>query len=105
MKRKEIEFNAEELIGSVEAFAGHVAGRQKLTMRTMEFSLRKPVKPIGPKEIKAIRKKLNVSQSVFASLLNVATVTAISWEKGRRNPTGTALRLLDLARKKPEILV
>jgi len=105
MKRKEIEFNAEELVGSVEEFAGHVSGRQKLTMRTRELSLRKPVKPIGPREIKAIRKKLNVSQSVFAALLNVATVTAISWEKGRRNPTGTALRLLDLARKKPEILV
>ena len=105
MKHKEIEFNAEELVDSVEAFAGHLTGRQKLTLRTKGLPPPRVIKPIGPREIKAIRKKLNVSQAVFASLLNVATVTAVSWEKGRRNPTGTALRLLDLARKKPEILV
>ena len=46
----------------------------------------------------------DVSQSVFAALLNVPKVTAISWEKGRRKPTGAAWRLLDLVRRKPEIL-
>jgi len=48
--------------------------------------------------------QLNVSQSVFAALLNVPKVTAISWEKGRRKPTGAALRLLDLIRKRPNLL-
>ncbi len=105
MKRKEIEFSAEDLISSVESFARHVSGKQRLTLRTKTFILPKRIKPIAPKEIRAIRKKLNVSQSVFASLLNVPKVTAISWEKGRRNPTGAALRLLDLARKKPDVLV
>jgi putative transcriptional regulator len=57
-----------------------------------------------PKEIVALRQALNVSQAVFAGLLNVPKVTAISWEKGRRAPTGAALRLLDLIRKKPDIL-
>ena len=70
----------------------------------MSTRLPAPIKPIGPEDITALRQKLNVSQAVFAGLLNVPKVTAISWEKGRRRPTGAALRLLDLIRKKPQIL-
>jgi putative transcriptional regulator len=104
MKRKEIEFDAEALVGSVEAFAAHVQGRRKLTLRSRGLPLPPPIKPLRPKDITALRQKLNVSQAVFAGLLNVPKVTAISWEKGRRRPTGAALRLLDLVRKKPQIL-
>jgi hypothetical protein len=42
MKQKEIEFNAEELVGSVEAFAAHVQGRKKLTLRGRQLSLPPP---------------------------------------------------------------
>jgi len=104
MKRKEIRFDAEALVGSVAAFAAHVQGRQKLTLRTRKLSLPSPIKPLRPRDIAALRQKLNVSQAVFAGLLNVPKVTAISWEKGRRQPTGAALRLLDLVRKKPQLL-
>src|SRR5688572_19039255 len=107
MKRKHIEFNAEELVNSVEALARHAAGKEKLTLRTKSLTLPPAIKPIKPKEIVALRNKFGVSQAVFARLLNVLNVpkvTQISWEKGRRKPTGAALRLLDLARKKPSIL-
>jgi putative transcriptional regulator len=104
MKRKEIEFNGDDLVQSVEAFAAHVLGRKKLTLRTQRLSLPAPIKPLRPKEITALRMQLNVSQAVFAGLLNVPKVTAVSWEKGRRRPTGAALRLLDLVRKQPKIL-
>src|SRR5438034_6828611 len=104
MKRKEIEFNAEDLVSSVETLARHAAGREKITLRTKTLTLPRPVKPIKPREIVAIREQLAVSQAVFAQLLNVPKVTAISWEKGRRKPTGAALRLLDLVRKNPKIL-
>ncbi len=50
------------------------------------------------------RQALWLDEAVFAGLLNVPKVTAISWEKGRRRPTGAALRLIDLIRKKPQIL-
>jgi hypothetical protein len=33
MKTKDIEFNADDLVGSVEAFAHHLTGKQKLTLR------------------------------------------------------------------------
>jgi len=104
MKHKTIEFDAEALLGSVEALAAHVRGERKLTLRTHAVTLPEPIQPIQPEDVSAIRRRLNVSQSVFAALLNVPKVTAISWEKGRRKPTGAALRLLDLVRRKPEIL-
>src|SRR5664279_1689422 len=104
MRRKEIEFDAEALVGSVEAFAAHVQGKPKLTLRINRYSLPSPIKPLRPGDITALRQKLNVSQAVFAGLLNVPKVTAISWEKGRRQPAGAALRLLDLVRKRPQIL-
>lgn len=104
MKRKEIEFNAEELVSNIEALARHAAGKEKLTLRTRTLTLPPGIKPIKAREIVAIREQLAVSQAVFARLLNVPKVTEISWEKGRRKPTGAALRLLDLVRKRPNIL-
>jgi|SRR4051812_18437243 putative transcriptional regulator len=104
MKSKDIEFNAENLVTSVEALSRHASGQEKLTLRTTSLKLPRPIKPIKPKEIVAMRTKYGVSQAVFARLLNVPKVTAISWEKGRRKPTGAALRLLEIVRKNPSIL-
>ena len=102
MKNKEISFDAEALVASVEAMADHVRGERKLTLcrRTL---LPSPVKPLAAQDVVEIRQRLNVSHAVFASLLNVSKVTAISWEKVRRRPSGAALRLLDLARRRPEV--
>ena len=97
--------NADDLVGSVEAFVHHLRGKQKLTLRTATMPLPAPVKPLTPSQVRSIRKKLNVSQPVFAAMMNIPTVTAASWERGRRKPTGAALRLLDIARKHPEVLV
>jgi putative transcriptional regulator len=105
MKNKSIEFNAEDLVGSVESLANHVAGKDKVTLRTKTLPLPRPIKSLSPAQVRAIRKKLNVSQPVFAAMLNVPSVTAASWERGRRKPTGTALRLLDIAKRHPEVLL
>lgn len=105
MKTKGIEFNADDLVGSVEAFARHLTGKQKLTLRTATMPLPPQVKSLTPSQVRSIRKKLNVSQPVFAAMMNIPTVTAASWERGRRKPTGAALRLLDIARKHPEVLL
>ena len=101
-KTKEIpEFNFGDLKLSLNQALHHAQG--KLTCRTTK--LPQPIKEISPKQIKAIRNKLNVSQSVFAALLNVPAKTAISWESGARKPTRAALRLLDIAEKHPEALL
>lgn len=105
MKNKEIKFDAEELVRSVEEFRDHVTGRRKLTLKTSTVTLPEPVKSMTPQTIRSIRTHLNVSQGVFASLLNVPKVTEVSWEKGRRSPTGAALRLLDIARRCPDVIL
>lgn len=103
--KKDITFNADELVQAVEGMRDHVLGKKKITMRTKRVALSPNRKDIKPREIAAIRQDLNVSQTVFARLLNVPEVTAASWEKGRRHPSGAAVRLLQIARKHPEVLL
>ena len=105
MKDTEIQFDAEEFLSAVEDVRDHVAGKRKVTMRTTKVKLPAPAPEVTPEDIAAARQALNVSQPVFARLLNVPTVTAVSWEKGRRKPSGAALRLLQIARKHPEALL
>jgi putative transcriptional regulator len=104
MKKKTVQFNAGDLLRGLQEIRDHAKGATKVTLRTTELQLPPPAPPLTPREVQAIRKRLNVSQPVFAAILNVPTVTAISWEKGRRKPSGAALRLLEIARTHPEVL-
>ena len=56
-------------------------------------------------QIRAIRAALAVSQPVFANLLNVSERTVHSWEQGTREPDGPTLRLLELAKEDPAVLM
>ena len=104
MKRKEIAFDPEALLASVKSVAEAVASGKVKELQTSIVPVFKPAPELTPKQIQALRKRLGISQSAFASMLNVPVVTAISWEKGRRSPSGAALRLLEVARKHPEVL-
>lgn len=55
-------------------------------------------------EIKEIRKKTNLSQAVFAKLLNVSSSSVKQWEQGKRVPTGSTKVLLELLNKFPHLL-
>ena len=105
MKTKDVELNADELIAALTDVRDHVTGRRKITMRTTTVTLPPRVERIRPEAVREIRRKLKVSQAVFARLLNVPVVTEASWEVGRRNPSGAALRLLQIAKKEPEALL
>lgn len=94
-----IDFDAEKLVARVEGFA---SGTEPVHERRMK--LPPPVKPIAPRQIRAIRARLGFTQSQFAALLNVPIVTAVSWENGTRKPSGAALRLLAVAKYHPEAL-
>jgi putative transcriptional regulator len=98
-KKTEINFDAEALIARVEGFA---VGTEPARERTVK--LPPPVKPIPPRQIRAIRARLGYTQAQFAALLNVPMVTAVSWENGTRKPSGAALRLLSVAKHYPEAL-
>jgi len=91
-----------ELQKSMEEAVAHAQG--KITLRTRQVVLPRKVTALAPREIRNLRVKLGTSQAVFARLLNVSTTTEIKWETGRRKPSGAALRLLSIAKKRPEIL-
>jgi putative transcriptional regulator len=102
---KDVEFDAGLLLQSLRGHADHLEGKKKMTLRTTSIVLPPPPKAIRPEDIAAIRQGLNLSQPVFAALLNVPLATARSWEQGKRRPSGAALRLLHLARRQPQILL
>jgi putative transcriptional regulator len=56
--------------------------------------------PISAKEIKIIRKHSRMSQSVFAHCLNLTTGYVSQLERGVKKPTGPALVLLNVIRRK-----
>jgi DNA-binding transcriptional regulator YiaG len=64
----------------------------KLTVHTVEIP--DPAR-YGPKQIKALRQSLGVSQTIFAHLLAVSPELVAHWEYGIRRPAPMACRLLD----------
>ncbi|MFY9692052.1 MAG: hypothetical protein WA369_16715 [Candidatus Acidiferrales bacterium] len=64
-----------------------------------------PPKPMKPEEIRHVRESLNASQVVFARFLCVSTKAVQAWEQGLRRPQSTALRLLDIAKRNPKVLL
>ncbi|MBP6676524.1 MAG: helix-turn-helix domain-containing protein [Vitreoscilla sp.] len=50
------------------------------------------------------RAQVGLSQIDFASLLGVSARTLQDWEQGRRQPTGAAKTLLQVAVSHPEVL-
>lgn len=95
------EFKFDELLASMKQGVDHAAG--KITARTHHLTAL--AEPFSAEEVAAIRKRMNVSQAVFADLLNVPKATAVSWERGLRSPSGAAVRLLQIARKNPKALM
>jgi putative transcriptional regulator len=55
-----------------------------------------------PREIRA---RLGMTQEEFAAALCISVKTLRNWEQGRRDPSGPAMRLLQIAEKHPEILL
>ena len=71
----------------------------KKTMRHFDEACLTPIRPLKPEEIKAIREKEHVSQTVFANYLNVTSSLISKWERGEKRPSGASLKLLSLVEK------
>jgi len=71
----------------------------KTTMRTFDETCLEPASELAPEEIRALRQREQVSQSVFAHYLNVSKNIVSDWERGAKHPSGPALRLLHVIRK------
>ena len=68
-------------------------------MRRFDDACLTPIRRLEPKEIKAIREKEQVSQTVFAHYLNVTVSLVSKWERGEKKPSGASLKLLSLVEK------
>ena len=55
-----------------------------------------PVREYSNIEIREIRMKAGMTQSVFASYMGVSKKTVEAWEGGRTHPTGPVFRLLEI---------
>ena len=77
-----------------------VGAINKRTMRHFDEACLTPVRELKPEEIKAIREREHVSQTVFANYLNVTKSLVSKWERGEKKPSGASLKLLSLVEKK-----
>ncbi len=79
----------------------HEAGAMKLkTLREIESLCLPSVKQYSANQIKLIRLKNEVSQSVFAAYLNTSLSTVQKWESDKKLPNGPSLKLLSLVEQK-----
>jgi putative transcriptional regulator len=79
----------------------HKAGlMDQVTLREFDHLCLSPIEPMEPETIKQIREAANVSQAVFAAILNTSLSTVQKWEIGQKRPSGTALKLLHLVRER-----
>ena len=95
-------FDPASLLRSANQLTEALEGRSKVTLRKVSVSAPRAT---GPEQITSLRKRLNVSQAVLAAYLGVRPTSVMSWEYGRRQPSGAARRLLQIASLHPEILL
>ncbi|MCB5362984.1 DNA-binding transcriptional regulator [Pusillimonas sp. CC-YST705] len=85
----------ESLRGDLAAL--HEAGAiSKVTMREFDEICPPSVRAFGAADIKRLRESLNFSQPVFALHLHTSASTVRKWEQGETQPSGPALKLLNI---------
>ncbi|MGH9937836.1 MAG: helix-turn-helix domain-containing protein [Blastocatellia bacterium] len=92
----------EDLKLSLEQALQHARGERHDLRTTVRAA---PPKPMKKQEIIKLRQQLNLSQALFAGMLNVSVRTVQAWEQGLRKPSDAALKLLTIAKKHPEVLL
>jgi len=69
-------------------------------MRRYDALCLESVPMYSSKNIRELRNRNNLSQTVFASVLNTSPSTIRQWETGARYPSESSLKLLNLLDKK-----
>jgi putative transcriptional regulator len=76
------------------------ATHEKITMRHLGGNEASEPEAITGDQIRALRERANMSQAVFAHYLNVTVGYVSQLERGAKRPTGPALVLLNVIRRK-----
>jgi putative transcriptional regulator len=77
----------------------NAATYKKITMRHLG-DIGTSIEPLTGDDIRALRERSRISQAVFAHLLNVTVGYVSQLERGAKRPTGPALALLNIIRRK-----
>ena len=97
------------LIGALEEAVAYERGElPNVRVHRVEITARgthvREAPGYSPREIRALRHGLSLSQQVFADLLNASASAVRAWEQGTREPDGPTRRLLQVADLHPEAL-
>jgi putative transcriptional regulator len=76
------------------------AAYEKITLRHLGPKPLSAAQPISGEEIRTLREKANLSQAAFARFLNLTTGYVSQLERGVKKPSGPALTLLNVIRRK-----
>ncbi|MCK9377451.1 MAG: helix-turn-helix domain-containing protein [Syntrophobacterales bacterium] len=76
------------------------AAYRKITMRHLAVEDKAEVEPLTGEDIRAMRERAHMSQAVFAHYLNVTVGYVSQLERGAKRPTGAALVLLNVIRRR-----
>lgn len=76
------------------------AAFEKITLRNVNRNEAVAPAPMTGEDIRALREQAHMSQAVLAKLLQVTTGHVSKLERGAVRPTGPALVLLDVIRRK-----
>lgn len=88
-----------------EAMTAEELGHKLLTsIREMKAGKAARATQVAPNEVAAARMKTGLSQAQFAKALHISARTLQEWEQGRRQPSGAAQTLIQIAFKHPEVI-
>ena len=93
----------EQLIGGAKEMIAHLDGKQ--TLRKTVIAVPDEPPTYTAKEVRQLRETLQLSQGLFARILNVSVNTVRKWEQDERHPSGPSARLLQIAQLHPEYLL
>ncbi len=91
----------ESIIKGLNEAIDHKEG--KLKARVTKCTVN-PAPEYDPKQIKATRVSLGMSQATFALVMGVSVKTVEAWETGTNKPMGPARRLLSLINAEPSMI-
>lgn len=94
---------AEKLVEGLEEFADSLEAGEDIAQR---FNCHKVVLDLQPTPydrelVKATRKQLCASQTIFAHFLGVSVQSVRAWEQGNKEPRDIACRFMDEIRSNP----
>jgi DNA-binding transcriptional regulator YiaG len=92
----------ESLIEGLKEVKEFEQGKRTLRTKTRELPSAAPI--FKSHDIKKLRAALDLTQTQFAQVLNVAAPTVRSWEQGIRRPEGAIYRLLQILKKQPDLI-